>query len=105
MKLAIGKGYTREDHPEVFSQLYANYAIAKDIQAMKAVIGEEALSEEDHLYLDFIQRYDDKFLNQGSAEGRDIFQSLDLSWSILKTFPRDMLTRISAETLDEYYNR
>lgn len=105
MKLAIGKGYTREDHPEVFSQLYANYAIAKDIQAMKAVIGEEALSEEDKLYLEFIQKYEDKFLNQGSSEGRDIFQSLDLSWSLLRTFPRDMLTRISAETLDKYYSR
>jgi len=28
-------------------QLYANYAIGKDVQAMKAVVGEEALSSED----------------------------------------------------------
>ncbi|GJT30813.1 V-type proton ATPase subunit B2-like protein, partial [Tanacetum coccineum] len=27
--------------------LYANYAIGKDVQAMKAVVGEEALSSED----------------------------------------------------------
>lgn len=35
------------------SQLYANYAIGKDVQAMKAVVGEEALSSEDlvlHLF-------------------------------------------------------
>lgn len=30
-----------------YSQLYANYAIGKDVQAMKAVVGEEALSSED----------------------------------------------------------
>lgn len=37
-----------------FSQLYANYAIGKDVQAMKAVVGEEALSSEDlvcHFFL------------------------------------------------------
>lgn len=28
-------------------QLYANYAIGKDVQSMKAVVGEEALSSED----------------------------------------------------------
>lgn len=33
---------------ELFNfQLYANYAIGKDVQAMKAVVGEEALSSED----------------------------------------------------------
>lgn len=105
MKSAIGKGLTRDDHPEVFSQLYANYAIGKDVQAMKSVVGEEALSDEDRLYLEFIDRYEEKFLNQGRSEGRDIFQSLDISWSLLRIFPRDMLTRISSKTLDEYYNR
>jgi len=30
-----------------WEQLYANYAIGKDVQAMKAVVGEEALSSED----------------------------------------------------------
>jgi V-type H+-transporting ATPase subunit B len=44
MKSAIGKGMTREDHPQVSNQLYANYAIGKDTAAMKAVVGEEALS-------------------------------------------------------------
>ena len=37
------------------AQLYANYAIGKDVQAMKAVVGEEALSSEDLvIYLSFI---------------------------------------------------
>ena len=44
MKSAIGEGMTRADHGEVSNQLYANYAIGKDTLAMKAVVGEEALS-------------------------------------------------------------
>jgi V-type H+-transporting ATPase subunit B len=32
-------------------QLYANYAIAKDTLAMKAVIGDEALSRDERVYL------------------------------------------------------
>jgi len=54
MKSAIGKGMTREDHPDVSNQLYANYAIGKDTAAMKAVVGEEALSADDLLYLEFL---------------------------------------------------
>jgi len=49
MKSAIGEGMTRKDHPDVSNQLYANYAIGKDTMAMKAVVGEEALSADDHL--------------------------------------------------------
>ena len=49
MKSAIGEGMTRKDHGDVSNQLYACYAIGKDVQAMKAVVGEEALSPEDLL--------------------------------------------------------
>ncbi len=63
-KSAIGEGMTRKDHSEVSNQLYANYAIGKDVQAMKAVVGEEALSSEDLLYLEFLDKFESKFVNQ-----------------------------------------
>lgn len=47
MKSAIGEGLTRKDHGDVSNQLYAKYAIGKDAFAMKAVVGEEALSSEE----------------------------------------------------------
>lgn len=47
MKSAIGQGLTRKDHSDVSNQLYAMYAIGKDAAAMKAVVGEEALSPEE----------------------------------------------------------
>ncbi|MCD7448910.1 hypothetical protein HAX54_047249 [Datura stramonium] len=105
MKSAIGEGMTRRDHADVSNQLYANYAIGKDVQAMKAVVGEEALSSEDLLYLEFLDKFERKFVSQGAYDTRNIFQSLDLAWTLLRIFPRELLHRIPAKTLDLYYSR
>eukprot|EP00891_Asterochloris_glomerata_P008940 jgi/Astpho2/8940/Aster-02620 len=105
MKSAIGEGMTRKDHSEVSNQLYANYAIGRDVQAMKAVVGEEALSSEDMLYLEFLEKFESKFVNQGAYEARSIFQSLDLAWTLLRIFPRELLRRMTAKTLDQFYDR
>ncbi|GFZ00503.1 ATPase, V1 complex, subunit B protein [Actinidia rufa] len=102
---AIGEGMTRRDHADVSNQLYANYAIGKDVQAMKAVVGEEALSSEDLLYLEFLDKFERKFVAQGAYDTRNIFQSLDLAWTLLRIFPRELLHRIPAKTLDQYYSR
>lgn len=87
------------------NQLYANYAIGKDVGAMKAVVGEEALSAEDLLYLEFLDKFEQKFVRQGMYEARTIFESLDLAWELLRIFPRELLRRITAKTLDEFYER
>lgn len=105
MKSAIGEGMTRKDHGAVSNQLYANYAIGKDVQAMKAVVGEEALSEEDLLYLEFLGKFESKFVAQGHYESRTVFDSLDLAWSLLRTFPKKLLKRIGPAILEEYYKR
>jgi vacuolar-type H+-ATPase subunit B/Vma2 len=79
MKSAIGEGLTRKDHGDVSNQLvshsyisvrsvyaltdvcchvsfqYAKYAVAKDAAAMKAVVGEEALSQEEKVSLEDTQ--------------------------------------------------
>ncbi len=117
MKSAIGEKHTRDDHGEVSNQLvnhlyfsltliqYANYAIGRDVQAMKAVVGEEALTPEDRLYLEFLDKFEKQFLTQDYYEARDVFGSLDLAWSLLRTFPREMLGKIPKQTLDKYYPR
>ena len=105
MKSAIGTGMTRTDHPDVSNQMYANYAIGKDVAAMKAVVGEEALSPEDHLYLEFMEKFEKTFVAQGHYENRSIFESLDIAWGLLRIFPREMLKRIPAKVLDEFYAR
>merc|ERR1712224_755188 len=100
MKSGIGKGMTRADHPNVSDQLYANYAIGMDTRAMKAVVGEEALNEDDHLYLEFIEKFEDKFLTQGPYENRDIFTSLDIAWELPRIFQPELLKKIPAKIKD-----
>ncbi|NWX94136.1 VATB2 ATPase, partial [Nothoprocta pentlandii] len=128
MKSAIGEGMTRKDHGDVSNQLvgtgaagegtaaprgahgaarpqYACYAIGKDVQAMKAVVGEEALSPDDLLYLEFLHKFERQFIAQGPYEKRSIFESLDLGWQLLRIFPRQLLKRIPESVLAEFYPR
>ncbi|RCI16601.1 hypothetical protein L249_2236 [Ophiocordyceps polyrhachis-furcata BCC 54312] len=105
MKSAIGEGMTRKDHGDVSNQLYAKYAIGRDAAAMKAVVGEEALSAEDKLSLEFLDKFERQFISQGAYESRTIFESLDLAWSLLRIYPKDLLNRIPAKVLNEYYQR
>merc|ERR1712070_796215 len=105
MKSGIGKGMTREDHANVSDQMYANYAIGQDTRAMKAVVGEEALSDDEHKYLEFTEKFEEKFLAQGPYENRDIFTSLDIAWELLRIFQPELLKKIPAKLKDKYYNR
>jgi len=105
MKRAIGPGMTRNDHPDVSDQMYSFYAQGKDTQAMKAVVGEEALTDEDKLYLDFHDRFEKEFINQGKYENRTIFDSLDKAWDLLTLFKKGQLNRIKNSIKDEYFTR
>jgi len=112
MKSGIGKNMTRVDHPNVSDQLYANYAIGQDTRAMKAVVGEEALSEEEHKYLEFADRFEQVFVQQGPYENRKIFGieeneigSLELAWELLRIFPRKLLKKIPDGIQDMFYAR
>ncbi|NXD34856.1 VATB1 ATPase, partial [Copsychus sechellarum] len=105
MKSAIGEGMTRRDHGDVSNQLYACYAIGKDVQAMKAVVGEEALSADDLLYLEFLHKFEKQFISQGPYENRSVFESLDIGWRLLRIFPKQLLKRIPENVLAEFYPR
>lgn len=105
MKSAIGEGMTRKDHGDVSNQLYAKYAIGRDAASMKAVVGEESLSTEDKLSLEFLEKFEKQFIAQGAYEARSIYESLDLAWSLLRIFPKELLNRIPQKVLAEYYQR
>ncbi|KAG8683391.1 Vacuolar ATP synthase subunit B [Ceratobasidium sp. 394] len=72
---------------------------------MKAVVGEEALSAEDKLALEFLERFEKEFVGQGAYESRTIFDSLDLAWSLLRIFPKEQLNRINPKIIAEFYSR
>ncbi|MCJ1342427.1 Vacuolar ATP synthase subunit B [Peltigera leucophlebia] len=105
MKSAIGEGHTRKDHGDVSNQLYAKYAIGRDAAAMKAVVGEDALSPEDKLSLEFLDKFEKTFISQSAYESRTVYESLDLAWSLLRIYPKELLNRIPKKVLDEFYQR
>ena len=83
------------------------------VQAMKAVVGEEALTPDDLLYLEFLGKFEKNFIAQVSAfspgrtktissrtggfvlifynflqgnyENRTVFESLDIGWQLLRS--------------------
>lgn len=105
MKSAIGEKLTRKDHGDVSNQLYAKYAIGRDAASMKAVVGEEALSSEDKLSLEFLEKFERSFISQSPYESRTIYESLDQAWSLLRIYPKELLNRIPAKILSEFYQR
>lgn len=106
MKSAIGPGMTRKDHSDVSNQLYACYATAtQDVAPMKKVAGEEALTSDDLLYLEFLDKFEKGFLAQDMHENRSIFDSLDIAWRLLRMFPKSMLRRIPPKIIEEYFPR
>jgi V/A-type H+-transporting ATPase subunit B len=103
MKDGVGKGFTREDHPILASQLFACYAYVKRVRGLADVIGEEELSPLDKQYLKFGEAFEGKFLNQGEYENRSIETTLELGWDALSVLPREELHRVSDELLRKHY--
>ena len=105
MKDGIGEGYTRSDHEDVMNQIYESYSKVIDVRNIAQIVGEEDLSEIDKKYLEFGEVFENKFLSQGQNENRDLEESLDLAWDILKILPRNELHRVSEANLDKFIGK
>ncbi|MEJ2291638.1 MAG: V-type ATP synthase subunit B [Deinococcales bacterium] len=102
MNNGIGEGKTRKDHKNVSDQLQAAYANGLDLRRLVAITGEDALSDNDKLYLSFADEFEQNFIHQGQAE-RSIEESLNIAWGILSKLPKSELTRLSTDQIDKYY--
>ncbi len=98
----IGADKTREDHADLFNQLYAAYARGKEVQELAVILGEAALSDIDKIYFKFAEDFEAFYVSQGEYENRTIYQTLDLGWRLLSVFPRTELKRIRDGFLDKY---
>ncbi len=103
MEEGIGEERTRDDHSAVSNQLYAAYAEGLDLRDLVAVVGEEALSDRDKLYLEFAEEFEERFINQDVEEDRGIEETLDIAWELLTMIPKKELKRIDQKFIDEYY--
>jgi V/A-type H+-transporting ATPase subunit B len=73
-----------------------------DIRKLVAIIGEEALTENDQRYLTFADSFEKNFIHQGQ-HNRDLDESLNLAWSLLSILPESELKRISSDHIGKYY--
>ncbi|WP_243343072.1 V-type ATP synthase subunit B [Anaerococcus sp. AGMB09787] len=102
MKDGIGEGYTRADHEDLMNQLYESYSKVQDVRNIAQIVGEDDLSDTDKKYLEFGIVFESKFLSQDQNENRELDESLDLGWDILKILPKTELHRVSKENLDKF---
>jgi len=98
----IGPDKTREDHADLYNQLYAAYARGKDAQELAAVLGEATLSDMDRAYVAFADAFEHRYISQGDYENRTIEQTINLGWDLLTALPKAELKRIRDEYLDKY---
>lgn len=101
----IGEGKTRKDHANTMNQIFAAYARGKEAKELMVVLGEAALTEIDKLYADFSDAFEREYVSQGYDFNRDIEETLELGWKLLRMLPRAELKRISDKLLDEYYDK
>jgi V/A-type H+-transporting ATPase subunit B len=99
----IGEGKTREDHADVFNQLFASYARGKEAQELSVILGEAALSEIDKKYYQFAEEFETQYVRQGEYTNRSIEETLDLGWSLLRQLPITEMKRIRKEYLEKYF--
>ena len=102
MREGIGEGKTREDHNNAFMQLYAIYAEGNYLREISTVIGTEALSDRDKIYLAAADRFEQEFISQSELERRDVEKTLELAWKIFSTIPVEDLKLISEEFIKKY---
>jgi len=103
MNLGIGAKHTREDHKKVSDQLYAAYAEGNDLRGLVAIVGKDALSERDRMFLEFADLFENRFVRQGLDEDRTIQGTLDLGWELLSTLPVEQLVRIDRDLINKYH--
>jgi len=102
MKEGIGPGKTREDHNNVFMQLYAAYAEGCNLREISTIIGTEALGERDKIYLANADNFEKEFISQGELEKRKVEETLDIGWGLFSALPEEDLKLISQELIKKY---
>jgi len=98
----IGQGKTREDHADLYNQLYAAYTRGKEAQELATIMGEAALSQEDKKYMAFADKFEARYVCQDYYENRPVETTLDLGWELLSMFENSELKRIDIKLIEKY---
>jgi len=101
----IGAGKTRDDHADLYNQLYAAYARGKEAQELATILGEAALSDEDQKYMAYANEFELRYISQGYSENRTVIETLDLGWELLSRFEDAELKRMDPKRIAQYMPR
>ncbi len=105
MKDGIGKEFTREDHSDIANQIFSSYSKVQEIRALAQIIGEDELSYTDQSYMEFGRQFEEKFVHQDFEEYRNMEQTLDLMWELVRILPEQELNRIDPSMLQKYFRK
>ncbi|KXJ97871.1 MAG: V-type sodium ATPase subunit B [Parcubacteria bacterium OLB19] len=98
----VGEGKTRADHSGLKDQLFASYAVGREVRELAVVLGEASLDDSDKAHLRFAEAFEREFVGQGEFENRSVEESLDIGWKLLAMLPRESLKRVKAEFVDKH---
>ena len=103
MKDGIGAETTRKDHSDVSNQLYMAYSEGVRAKGLVRIVGVVGLSDRERTWLEFAERFENEFINQGPYENRSIQQTLDIAWDLLAILPEEDLIRIRETYIEEFH--
>ncbi len=98
----IGVNKTREDHSDLMNQLFSAYARGKDAKELASILGENAISEDDKIFAQFAERFENQYVGQGFTTNRSIEETLNLGWQLLSMLPRSELKRVKEQYIEKY---
>ena len=101
----VGEGKTRGDHKDLKDQLFASYAVGKEVRELAVVLGEASLDDSDKAHLRFADAFEKEFVGQGEFDNRAVDESLDIGWKLLSMLPRESLKRVKPALVEEYMSK
>ena len=98
----MGEGKTRDDHKNLKDQLFASYAVGKEVRELAVVLGEASLDDSDKAHLKFADAFEAEFVGQGEFENRSVEDALDIGWKLLSMLPVSSLKRVKPAEIEKW---
>jgi V/A-type H+/Na+-transporting ATPase subunit B len=103
MRKGVGEGRTRADHVSLAAQIIASISRARAARELADLIGADALTETDRIYLEFDDAFYRDLVHQFPDESRSMQDTLERAWRVLSVLPERELTMMSAASIAAYY--
>ncbi len=101
MNKGIGKGKTFPEHRALADQMYASYARARELEQLRIVIGDDALSPLEKRYLRFGKIFEDSFVHQ--AGRRSLEDTVRVAWDLLGVLPKEEIYRLPRDVVERMH--